>query len=77
MENRLKIRIEMLDAIIDSRTKKLDRMVENLKSSISNYGTFQIVTFIPSKVREIEQEYNEIKKLIEEKHMLRWIAGEE
>lgn len=81
MENkkieRLNFRIKMIESQIKDLTERLEALTRDLKEAVAGYDTYNIVTFVPGYVRQIEELDREIKALKEQKRMLLWIAKEE
>ena len=72
--NRIDVRLEMIESKIESLTKRLEALANEMKEAVAKYDTYQIVTFVPGYVRQIEELDKEIKALEEQKRILLWVA---
>lgn len=81
MENktidRLQVAIMNVENSIDSKKQQLEAMVREMKEAVAKYDTYQIVTFVPGYTRQIEELYNEIRKLEDQKRVLVWVENRE
>ena len=76
MEARLKVRLDMIDSKIASCTDRLEALTKELKEAVAKYDTYQIVTFVPGYVRQIEEYKKELDALEEQRRILAWVARE-
>lgn len=74
---KLNQRLGMIDYEIRDKTKMLEEVTGRMKAAVAGYDTYQIVTFVPGYVSQIDELYKEIRNLEEQKRMLLWIAKEE
>ena len=81
MENKMNARLEVAIRNIESqigwKTQRIEAMVREMKESVARYDTYQIVNFVPGYIRQIEELYNEVRKLEDQKRILVWIGHEE
>lgn len=77
MKEKVLKQIELLETEIADHQKRLDAAVAEFKESASKYDSYDIVTFIPGKIRDIEYERNKIAALDEQRRMLVWMCKED
>jgi len=77
MKEKVLKQIEFLETEIAEHQKRLDAAVAEFKESASKYDSYDIVTFIPGKIRDIEYERNKIAALDEQRRMLVWMCKED
>lgn len=74
---RLEVAIRNIENEIGWKTQRMEAMVREMKESVAKYDTYQIVNFVPGYIRQIEELYNEVRKLEDQKRILVWIGHEE
>ena len=74
---RLNYRVGVIEDDILWKTQRMEALVAELKEAVAKYDLYQIVNFIPGRVREIEELYKEIRDLQEQKRIFAWITEEE
>ena len=81
MENktisRLEVALRNIDNDIGWKTQRLEKLTAEMKDAVARYDTYQIVNFVPGYIRQIEELYNEIRKLEDQKRILVWIDNKE
>lgn len=77
MKEKVLRQIEVLETEIADHQKRLDAAVAEFKESASKYDAYDIVTFIPGKIRDIEYERSKITALDEQRRMLVWMCKED
>lgn len=78
MDNKkLMNRIAMIESEVQWKTKMLEETTQRMKEAVAQYDTYQIVTFVPGYVSQIDELFKEIRNLEEQKRMLLWIAKED
>ena len=77
MKEKILRQIRALDTEIADHQKRLDAAVAEFKEAASKYDAYDIVTFIPGKIRDIEYERSKIAALDEQRRMLVWMCKEE
>lgn len=75
--DRLEVAIRNIENEIGWKNQRMEALVREMKESVAKYGTYQIVNFVPGYIRQIEELYNEIRKLEDQKRILLWIGKEE
>lgn len=65
--------IENIEMRIGWRQDDLDKAVAEFKENVANCDSYRIVTFLPSKIREIEEIRNQLQALYEQKEMLAYL----
>lgn len=76
MKDKMQHQIALFEDEIADHMKRLERAVAEFKKSASEYDSYDIVNFIPGKIRDIEYERNKIAELEEKKRMLVWLCKE-
>lgn len=76
MEEVVSKKIDELHAEIQERTVRLDRTVKEFQLYASGADSYDIVTFLPGKIRDIEWERRRIEALEEQARMLVWMGKE-
>lgn len=74
---RLEVAIRNIENEIGWKNQRMEALVRDMKESVAKYDTYQIVNFVPGYIRQIEELYNEIRKLEDQKRILLWIGKEE
>lgn len=74
---RLEVAIRNIENEIGWKNQRMEALVREMKESVAKYDTYQIVNFVPGYIRQIEELYNEIRKLEDQKRILLWIGKEE
>lgn len=77
MEDKVLKQIASLEYDIEDHMKRLERAVAEFKEAASKYDSYDIVNFIPGKIRDIEYERNKLTELEEKKRMLVWLCKED
>lgn len=77
MKDKVLEEIASLEYSIEDHKKRLERAVAEFKEAASKYDSYDIVTFIPGKIRDIEYERGKIAELEEKKRMLVWLCKED
>lgn len=77
IEARLDVAIRNIENEIGWKTQRMEAMVREMKESVAKYDTYQIVNFVPGYIRQIEELYNEVRKLEDQKRILVWIENKE
>lgn len=77
MEDKVLKQIASLEYDIEDHMKHLERAVAEFKEAASKYDSYDIVNFIPGKIRDIEYERNKLAELEEKKRMLVWLCKED
>ena len=74
---RMEVAIRNIESQIGWKNQRMEAMVREMKESVARYDTYQIVNFVPGYIRQIEELYNEVRKLEDQKRILVWIGHEE
>lgn len=74
---RLEVAIRNIENEIGWKTQQMEALTREMKESVAKYDTYQIVNFVPGYIRQIEELYNEVRKLEEQKRILVWIEHKE
>lgn len=74
---RLEVAIRNIENEIGWKNQRMEALVREMKESVAKYDTYQIVNFVPGYIRQIEELYNEIRKLEDQKRILLWVGKEE
>lgn len=69
-------KIDYLHSEIKEMNAQLNKAVEDFRRYVSNADAYDIVTFVPGKIREIEWQRKRIEALEEQARMLVWMAKE-
>lgn len=77
MKDKVLKQITSLEYDIEDHKKRLERAVAEFKEAASKYDSYDIVNFIPGKIRDIEYERNKLAELEEKKRMLVWLCKED
>lgn len=77
MNDRLQVAIRNIEHMIGWNTQRMEALTRELKESVAKYDTYQIVNFVPGYIRQIEELYNEVRKLEEQKRILVWVEHKE
>lgn len=77
MKDKVLKQITSLEYDIEDHKKRLERAVAEFKEAAIKYDSYDIVNFIPSKIRDIEYERNKLAELEEKKRMLVWLCKED
>ena len=81
MENktnaRLEVAIRNIENEIEWKTQRMEAMSREMKEAVAKYDTYQIVNFVPGYIRQIEELYNEIRALENQKRILVWVEHKE
>lgn len=81
MENKTNTRLEValrnIENEIGWKNERLEALVREMKESVAKYDTYQIVNFVPGYIRQIEELYNEVRKLEDQKRVLVWVENKE
>lgn len=77
MKDKVLKEIASLEYSIEDHKKRLEEAVAEFRRSASEYDAYDIVTFIPGKIRDIEYERGKIAELEEKKRMLVWLCKED
>ena len=75
--SRLEVALRNIDNDIGWKTQRLEKLTAEMKDAVARYDTYQIVNFVPGYIRQIEELYNEIRKLEDQKRILVWIDNKE
>lgn len=76
MKDKVLKQIASLEYDIEDHKKRLERAVAEFKEAASKYDSYDIIEFIPGKIRDIEYEWSKIAELSEKKRMLVWLCKE-
>lgn len=74
---RLEVAIRNIENEIEWKTQRMEAQVREMKESVAKYDTYQIVNFVPGYIRQIEELYNELRKLEDQKRVLVWVENKE
>lgn len=74
---RLEVAIRNIENEIGWKKQRMDALVREMKESVAKYDTYQIVNFVPGYIRQIEELYNEVRKLEDQKRVLVWVENKE
>lgn len=74
---RLEVAIRNIENEIEWKTQRMEALVREMKESVAKYDTYQIVNFVPGYIRQIEELYNEVRKLEDQKRVLVWVENKE
>ena len=74
---RLEVAIRNIENEIEWKTQRMEALTREMKESVAKYDTYQIVNFVPGYIRQIEELYNEVRKLEEQKRILIWVEHKE
>lgn len=77
MKDKVLKQITSLEYDIEDHKKRLERAVAEFKEAASKYDSYDIVNFIPGKIRDIEYERNKLAELEEKKRTLVWLCKED
>lgn len=81
MENKIEARLDVavrnIEDAIGWKTQRMEALARDMKESVTKYDTYQIVNFVPGYIRQIEELYNEVRKLEDQKRILVWIEHKE
>lgn len=61
---------------IDARTKEVEELQKEIKESASRYSAYDMVTFLPGKIRDLEKAMNELRMYNEQLKALNFIESE-
>ena len=74
---RLEAALRNIDHEIEWKNQRVEALVREMKESVAKYDTYQIVNFVPGYIRQIEELYNEVRKLEDQKRIILWIGKED
>lgn len=74
---RLEVAIRNIENEIEWKTQRMETLVREMKESVAKYDTYQIVNFVPGYIKQIEELYNEIRALENQKRILVWVEHKE
>lgn len=77
MNARLEAALRNIENEIYWKKQRVEALVREMKESVAKYDTYQIVNFVPGYIRQIEELYNEVRKLEDQKRILMWIGKED
>ena len=81
MENKIEARLDVAVRNIENeigwKTQRMEALARDMKESVAKYDTYQIVNFVPGYIRQIEELYNEVRALENQKRILVWIDHKE
>lgn len=69
-------KIDDLHREIKERTAKLQKTVERVREFVNTADSYDIATFLPREIREIEWERRRIEELEAQARMLVWMVKE-
>lgn len=69
-------KIDDLHREIKERTARLQKTVERVREFVNTADSYDIVTFLPREIREIEWERRRIEELEAQARMLVWMVKE-
>lgn len=69
-------KIDDLDSDIQERYKQLEKSVDDFRQLAMQATSYDIVTWMPAKIRDIEWQRKRIEELEEQKRMLIWMEKE-
>jgi len=75
MEERIKKEIAYLEMELDDHQQRRDRLVSELKGDIQTYTDYQVVTFLPGKIKDIAYERQKISEISDQIRMLRHLLA--
>jgi len=88
MKRKIEGRIAVIEIEIKNREARIETIIANLRSSVCDrkyddknsppaFKAYQLVTFTPGFLRDLEYEQNKIRELEEQKRMLRFMLRED
>lgn len=77
MNDRLQAALRNIENEIGWKTQRMEALSREMKEAVAKYDTYQIVNFVPGYIRQIEELYNEIRALENQKRILVWVEHKE
>lgn len=74
---RLEVAIRNIETEIGWKTQRMEALSKEMKEAVAKYDTYQIVNFVPGYIKQIEELYNEIRALENQKRILVWVEHKE
>jgi len=77
MKQKIEKEIALLESKIASHQYFLQDALDDFRKAASSYDFFNVIEFIPGKVKRIENHYESIKALVDKKSMLESLLGKD
>lgn len=75
VKKKIETELQMKQYTLKQRQAKAQEMVENFKEFVAKANSYEIATFCPGKIKDIQVEFDKIRQLDETVRMLNYILN--